>query len=212
MPSLIPNPTPPYSSPPSPLPTVALLPPSLPSLSKLLPPVPIKPPPSSFPPMTLPPASSSPDYSSSTSIEVDAITEAELRENGFRTNSSSYAPSAPPPPHGPTSWRRSPAAARTWYGLRVENPLQAAPRDERVRGGLGGAGPVGFDTPGLDDASPLVFPETRMWRRCCRCGSDRAKQCCQINGSVLGLEAMLPISVQIEHNGFSTGDSHVGCS
>ncbi|KAL6208250.1 hypothetical protein ACLB2K_019201 [Fragaria x ananassa] len=57
---------------------------------------------------------------------------------------------------------------------RVENPLQAAPKDERVRVGLGGAGPVGFDTPRLDDAGPLVFSKTRARRRCCRCGNDRA--------------------------------------
>ncbi|KAL6124167.1 hypothetical protein ACLB2K_076682 [Fragaria x ananassa] len=49
----------------------------------------------------------------------------------------------------------------------------AAPKDVWVGAGLGGAGGVGFDTPGLD-AGSLVFLETRARRRCCRCGSDEA--------------------------------------
>ncbi|KAL6189926.1 hypothetical protein ACLB2K_036327 [Fragaria x ananassa] len=130
----------------------ALLPPSLPSLSKPLPPVPIKPPPSSSRPTTPPPASSSPDYSSSTSIEVDAITEAELTKNGFRT---------------------------------------------KLICTIGLASSAGFNQLEALAGGGMNVARLNM---------------CHDTGSVLGLEAMLPISVQVEHNGFSTGESHVGCS
>ncbi|KAL6214228.1 hypothetical protein ACLB2K_013666 [Fragaria x ananassa] len=178
-PSPIPNPTPPYSSPPSPLPTAALLPPSLPSPSKPSPLVPIK------PPSVLVSAndtssgivlSPSLDYSSSTSIKADAIIEAELRENGFRTK---LICTIGPASVGSDQLEVLAAGRMNVARLNMCHDTcdwhrDATPRDERVRAELGGAGPVGFDTLGLDDTGPLVFPETRARRRCCRCGSDGA--------------------------------------
>ncbi|KAL6185351.1 hypothetical protein ACLB2K_041485 [Fragaria x ananassa] len=119
--------------------------------------------------------SPSPDYSSSTSIEVDAITEAELKENGFRTKlicTISSASAGSDHLEALAGGGMKVARLNMCHGTR-DWSRDATPRDERVGAGLGGAGGVGFDTPGLD-TSPLVFLETHARRWCCRCGSDGA--------------------------------------
>ncbi|KAL6185218.1 hypothetical protein ACLB2K_041352 [Fragaria x ananassa] len=118
--------------------------------------------------------SPSPDYSS-TFIEVDAITEAELRENEFRTKLICIID---PASTGSDQLEALVAAGTNVTRLNMcqdtrDWRLDAAPRDWQVGVGLGNAGGVGFDTPGLD-AGLLVFPEMRARRRCCRCGSDGA--------------------------------------